>query len=87
MLVLTRREGESLRIGPDVRVTIVALAGGQVRIGVEAPDSVFVHREEVWERLEEANREAARAAAALPVASKARRADAADRDAGRGGAQ
>jgi carbon storage regulator len=66
MLVLTRREGESLRIGPDVRVTIVTLAGGQVRIGVEAPDSVFVHREEVWRRLEDANREAARAALALP---------------------
>ena len=65
MLVLTRREGESLRIGPDVRVTVVALASGQVRIGIEAPDHVFVHREEVWERLEESNREAARTAAVL----------------------
>lgn len=79
MLVLTRREGESLRIGPDVRVTIVALAGGQVRIGVEAPDHVFVHREEVWERLEEANREAARAAASLPLPVDA------TQDAGRAG--
>lgn len=68
MLVLTRREGESVRIGPDVRVTVVALASGQVRIGIEAPDSVFVHREEVWERLEEANRDAARAAASLRAA-------------------
>jgi carbon storage regulator len=79
MLVLTRREGESLRIGRDVRVTIVALAGGQVRIGVEAPDAVFVHREEVWQRLEESNREAARAAAALPIPAGAERAAADDR--------
>jgi carbon storage regulator len=70
MLVLTRREGESVRIGPDVRVTVVTLASGQVRIGIEAPDSVFVHREEVWERLEEANRDAARAAASLRVGAE-----------------
>lgn len=71
MLVLTRREGESVRIGPDVRITVVTLASGQVRIGIEAPDSVFVHREEVWERLEQANREAARAAASLPIGAEA----------------
>ncbi|RIK98943.1 MAG: carbon storage regulator [Proteobacteria bacterium] len=65
MLVLARREGESLRIGPDVRITVVALSSGHVKIGIEAPDDVFVHREEVLRRLEEANREAARAAAAL----------------------
>lgn len=69
MLVLTRREGESLRIGPDVRITVVALSSGHVRIGVEAPDDVFVYREEVLRRLEDANREAARAAAALPLAA------------------
>jgi carbon storage regulator len=67
MLVLTRREGECLRIGPDIRLTVVSIASGQVRIGVEAPDHVFVHREEVWQRLEEANREAAKAAATLPI--------------------
>ncbi len=65
MLVLTRREGESLRIGTSVRVTIVALASGQVRIGVEAPDDVMVHREEVVQRLEAENREAARSATAV----------------------
>jgi carbon storage regulator len=69
MLVLTRREGESLCIGPDVRITVVALSSGHVRIGVEAPDDVFVYREEVLRKLEEANREAADAAAALPIAS------------------
>lgn len=82
MLVLTRREGESLRIGPDIRLTVVALASGQVRIGIEAPDHVFVHREEVWERLEEANREAVRAAAALPYGPVAASPSAADRTGG-----
>ena len=62
MLVLTRREGESLRIGTSVRVTVVALASGQVRIGVEAPDDIMVHREEVIRRLEAENREAAESA-------------------------
>ena len=87
MLVLTRREGESLRIGPDVRVTIVTLAGGQVRIGVEAPDSVFVHREEVWKRLEDSNREAARGAASLPMPDGAVADRAVARNAARGGTQ
>jgi len=68
MLVLTRRPGESLRIGADVRITVVSVAPGQVRIGVEAPDAVAVHREEVYQRIEESNREAARAAAAAPLA-------------------
>ncbi|MEB2344434.1 MAG: carbon storage regulator CsrA [Deltaproteobacteria bacterium] len=67
MLVLTRRPGESLRIGADVRVTVVSVSPGHVRIGVEAPDAVAVHREEVFERIEEANREAARAAASAPL--------------------
>lgn len=63
MLVLARREGESLVIGPDVRITVVAIGSGQVRIGVEAPDDVWIHREELFLRLEEANRAAAHAAA------------------------
>ena len=61
MLVLTRRNGESVRIGPDVRITVVSTSGGQVRIGIEAPAQVAVHREEVWERIARANREAASA--------------------------
>jgi len=72
MLVLTRREGECLRIGPEIRLTVVSIASGQVRIGVEAPDHVFVHREEVWQRLEEANREAAHAAAAMPSGDRSK---------------
>ncbi|MEA3405123.1 MAG: carbon storage regulator CsrA [Pseudomonadota bacterium] len=47
MLVLTRREGESLIIGDDVKLTILAVKGGQVRVGIEAPKSVAIHREEL----------------------------------------
>jgi len=59
MLVLTRKNGESLRIGAEVRLTVLSAGGGQVRIGIEAPRSLAIHREEVFERIEEANREAA----------------------------
>jgi len=59
MLVLTRRHGESVRIGPDVRVTVVASTGGQVRIAIDAPDDVIIFREEVFERVALANVEAA----------------------------
>jgi carbon storage regulator len=51
MLILTRRVGESLKIGDEVTVTVLALKGNQVRIGVAAPKSVAVHREEVFERI------------------------------------
>lgn len=50
MLVLTRKISESLCIGDDVRVTILAVSGNQVRIGVVAPDDVSVDREEIRER-------------------------------------
>jgi len=59
MLVLSRRSGESLRIGGEVRLTVLGVSGGQVRIGISAPAHVAVHREEVLERIEESNREAA----------------------------
>ena len=51
MLILTRREGESLRIGEDVTVTILRVKGSQVRIGVNAPKDVAVQREEISERM------------------------------------
>ena len=60
MLVLTRKNGESLRIGAGIRVTVVSTSGGQVRLGIEAPTRVPVFREEVYARIVEANREAAR---------------------------
>jgi carbon storage regulator len=51
MLILTRRVGESLRIGDDVAVTVLNVQGNQVRLGIEAPKSVSVHREEVFNRI------------------------------------
>lgn len=59
MLVLTRRAGESVRIGSEIRLTVLSSAGGQVRIGIEAPARVAVHREEVFDRIVAANVEAA----------------------------
>jgi len=53
MLILTRRVGESVNIGSDVVVEVVAIKGNQVRIGVEAPRSVPVHREEVFNRIQQ----------------------------------
>jgi carbon storage regulator len=50
MLILTRRAGESLRIGDDVEVTVMAVNGAQVRIGIKAPRHVNVDREEIAER-------------------------------------
>ena len=59
MLVLTRKQGESVRIGSDVRVTIVASTGGQVRIAIDAPTEIGIFREEIFERVASANVEAA----------------------------
>jgi carbon storage regulator len=51
MLILTRRVGETLMVGDDVTVTVLGVKGNQVRIGVNAPRSVAVHREEIYERI------------------------------------
>lgn len=59
MLVLTRRANESIMIGSDVVVTVLEVKGDQVRIGIRAPRSVAVHREEVLAELTKANRAAA----------------------------
>ena len=53
MLILSRRVGELLMIGDDVSVTVLGVKGQQVRLGVEAPKSVAVHREEIYDRLRE----------------------------------
>ena len=54
MLILTRKEGELIAIGNDILVKVIAVHGGQVRIGISAPRDVEVHREEVWQRLHNA---------------------------------
>lgn len=51
MLILTRRVGETLMIGDDVKVTVLASKGNQVRIGIDAPRDVDVHREEIYNRI------------------------------------
>ena len=51
MLILTRRVGEVLKIGDNVDVTILGVKGNQVRIGINAPKNVAVHREEIYERI------------------------------------
>ena len=51
MLILTRRVGETVMIGNDVTVTILGVKGNQVRVGINAPKNVAVHREEIYERI------------------------------------
>ena len=51
MLILTRRVGETVVIGNDVTVTILGVKGNQVRVGINAPKTVAVHREEIYERI------------------------------------
>lgn len=59
MLVLTRRAGESVMIGDDVVITVLEARGDVIRLGIQAPRDVQVHREEVYRELREANRAAA----------------------------
>lgn len=56
MLILTRRVGERIAIGDDVFLTIIEVKGRQVRVGIEAPPHMIVHREEIYRRIQEENR-------------------------------
>jgi len=59
MLILARKIGEAIAIADDIKVTVVDIQGGQVRLGVQAPAHVSVHREEIYQRILEENRRAA----------------------------
>lgn len=59
MLVLTRKPNQAVRIGADVEVRVLEISDGQVRLGITAPRWVPVHREEVYQEIQEANRQAA----------------------------
>jgi len=59
MLVLTRKLGESLILSYGIKITVIEVKGRQVRLGIEAPANVMVHREELWERISTGNRTAA----------------------------
>lgn len=60
MLLLTRKLGENIRIGDDVKITIVEVKGNHVKLGIDAPPSVKVHREEIYERIQQERQKAER---------------------------
>ena len=60
MLVLTRKSGESIQIGPQIKVTVIEVKRGQVRVGIEAPSETMVNREEVYARILMENKLAAK---------------------------
>ncbi|MFZ2087626.1 MAG: carbon storage regulator CsrA [Desulfobaccales bacterium] len=59
MLILTRKSGEGLFIGDDIRITVLEIRGKQIRLGIEAPSAVVVLREEIYRRIQEENLQAA----------------------------
>jgi len=72
MLVLTRKLGENIRIGDSVKITVLEVRSGQVKLGIEAPPEVKVHREEIYARIQEENRRAQRGTPGESESTKAR---------------
>jgi len=69
MLVLTRRLGESIRIGDNISIRVLDIQRGQVRVAIDAPREIPVHREEIYQQVQEENRNAAATAQDLDAAS------------------
>lgn len=67
MLILARRLNETIVIGDTIRISIVDIKGDQIKLGIEAPSNVKVYRQEVYDAIQEENREAARSASTRPV--------------------
>ena len=69
MLVLTRRLGESIRIGDEISIRVLDIQRGQVRVAIDAPREIPVHREEIYQQVQDENRKAANAARASDAAA------------------
>ncbi len=65
MLVLTRRQHEAIQIGDDIEITILSIEGDQVKLGIDAPKSIEIHRKEVYLEIQQQNNEAANVSLAL----------------------
>jgi carbon storage regulator len=66
MLIITRRPGEKVMLGDDVVIEVIEVSGSSVRLGIDAPQSVPVYREEIWRAVRDENAAAAKADAELP---------------------
>lgn len=73
MLILTRRVGETIVIGDDVIVTVLGIKGNQVRIGINAPKDVSVHREEIYQRIQQEKNTTPKQEEAAPAAAPVRK--------------
>ncbi|MFL0805504.1 MAG: carbon storage regulator CsrA [Agarilytica sp.] len=67
MLILTRQIGETLRIGDDVSMTVLGIRGNQIRIGVDAPNDIAIHREEIFQRIQQEKRTKSQPSAPKPA--------------------
>ena len=68
MLVLTRKKGETIKIGDDIEITISSVNGDQVKIGINAPKNIEIHRKEIYETIQMENQEASNISSELLVA-------------------